>query len=119
METCPKDIAQTAVSAGTFETLVAALTAADLVGAVSEPNGPLTVFAPDDDAFAALPEGLVECLVKPENVEVLSGILTYHVVEGAVLSTDLTNNTDVTTSRIAVMTDPSKPNGPPVSQSDE
>merc|ERR1712166_1512810 len=72
-------------------TLVAALTAADLVSAIAEPNGPFTVFAPIDEAFAALPEGLVTCLLKEENVDALSAILTYHVVNGQVLSTDLTD----------------------------
>ncbi|OEU12452.1 beta-Ig-H3/fasciclin, partial [Fragilariopsis cylindrus CCMP1102] len=74
-----------------LSTLVAALTAADLVSAIAEPNGPFTVLAPTDEAFAALPEGLVECLLKEENVDALSAILTYHVVDGQVLSTDLTD----------------------------
>merc|ERR1711957_422428 len=65
--------------------------AADLVSAIAEPNGPFTVFAPTDDAFAALPAGLVTCLLKEENVDALSAILTYHVVDGQVLSTDLTD----------------------------
>jgi uncharacterized surface protein with fasciclin (FAS1) repeats len=86
-----KDIPTTAIEAGSFTTLVAALTAADLVGAVSAPKGPLTVFAPTDDAFAALPDGLVTCLLKENNVDALSAILTYHVVDGEVLSTDLTD----------------------------
>merc|ERR1711966_465126 len=83
------DIPASAVAAGTFQTLVTALTAADLVGALSEPNGPYTVFAPQDDAFAALPDGLVDCLIKPENKDTLASILPYHVVEGSVMSTDL------------------------------
>merc|ERR1712157_344750 len=87
----PLDIVQTAIDAGSFNTLVAALTAADLVGALSAPNGPYTVFAPTDDAFAALPSGLVECLLQPENRNVLSSILLYHVVSGQVLSSDLSN----------------------------
>merc|ERR1712176_1594760 len=91
------DIPQTAIANGNFETLVAALSAADLVGALSEPAGPFTVFAPTDDAFAALPDGLVDCLVKEENVNVLSDILLYHVVSGEVRSTDLTNGMDATT----------------------
>jgi uncharacterized surface protein with fasciclin (FAS1) repeats len=85
----PADIPTTATNAGGFETLVAALGAADLVTALAEPNGPFTVFAPNDDAFAALPDGLVTCLLQPENKDALTSILTYHVVEGAVLSTDL------------------------------
>ena len=77
-----------AVGAGTFETLVAAVDAAGLVETLSG-EGPFTVFAPTDDAFAALPEGLVDALLLPENEETLVAILTYHVVPGAVLSTDL------------------------------
>ena len=68
---------------------MAAVTAADLAGALSAP-GPLTVFAPTDDAFAALPAGLVDCLLLPESKDALTAILTYHVVDGAVMSTDLT-----------------------------
>merc|ERR1712176_1259075 len=91
------DIPQTAIANGSFETLVAALSAADLVGAVSAPAGPFTVFAPTDDAFAALPDGLVECLVKEENVAVLSDILLYHVVSGEVRSIDLVDGMTATT----------------------
>lgn len=91
------DIPSTAIAAGSFTTLVAALTAADLVSAVAEPNGPLTVFAPTDDAFAALPDGLVTCLLEEDNVEALSAILTYHVVSGAVLSTDITDGMEAPT----------------------
>jgi uncharacterized surface protein with fasciclin (FAS1) repeats len=76
--------------AGGFNTLVAAVTAAELGETLSGP-GPLTVFAPTDDAFAALPAGLVDCLLLPENKEALTSILTYHVVEGAVMSGDLAN----------------------------
>jgi len=75
---------------GSFGTLVAAVTAASLVETL-ESEGPYTVFAPTDDAFAALPEGLVDCLLLEENVDALSSILTYHVVAGEVLSTDLTD----------------------------
>ncbi|OEU12049.1 Fasciclin-domain-containing protein [Fragilariopsis cylindrus CCMP1102] len=85
------DIPSTAVGVPQLSTLVAALTAADLVSAIAEPNGPFTVFAPTDDAFAALPAGLVECLLEPDNKGALSAILTYHVVDGQVLSTDLTD----------------------------
>jgi len=83
----PVDIPSTVINTGLFTTLVDGLTAADLVSAVAEPNGPFTLFAPSDDAFAALPEGLVMCLLKEENVDALSAILTYHVFNGAVLST--------------------------------
>ncbi len=85
----PGTIVDVAVAAGSFKTLVAAVTAADLAGALSAP-GPLTVFAPTDDAFAALPAGLVDCLLLPESKDALTAILTYHVVDGAVMSTDLT-----------------------------
>ena len=86
----PGTIVDVAVADGSFETLVAAVTAADLVETLSS-EGPFTVFAPTDDAFAALPEGLVDCLLLEENVDALSAILTYHVVAGEVLSTDLTD----------------------------
>ena len=75
------DIVDTAVSAGSFNTLVAAVKAAGLVDALKG-DGPFTVFAPTDDAFAALPEGTVENLLKPDNKEQLVAILTYHVVSG-------------------------------------
>ena len=77
------DIVDTAVSAGSFNTLAAALKAAGLVDALKG-EGPFTVFAPTDDAFAQLPKGTVETLLKPENKAALTGILTYHVVSGAV-----------------------------------
>jgi len=83
-----KDIPTIATENGSFNTLVAALGAGDLVGTLSG-EGPFTVFAPTDDAFAALPEGLVDCLLIPDNVDALKAILTYHVVSGSVLSTDL------------------------------
>jgi uncharacterized surface protein with fasciclin (FAS1) repeats len=85
-----KDIVDTAVEAGTFTTLAAALTAAGLVDTLKG-EGPFTVFAPTDEAFAALPEGTVETLLKPENKDQLTAILTYHVVAGKVMSTDLTD----------------------------
>ncbi len=84
------NIVETAVNNGSFKTLVAAVTAADLVATLSGP-GPFTVFAPVDAAFAALPAGTVESLVKPENKGKLTSILTYHVVAGKVMSTDLSN----------------------------
>lgn len=83
-----KDIVDTAAEAGSFETLLAAATAAGLVDTLKG-EGPFTVFAPTDEAFAALPEGTVEELLKPENKEKLADILTYHVVAGEVMSTDL------------------------------
>jgi len=86
-----KDIVDTAVNAGTFETLVAAVSAAELVE-VLKSEGPFTVFAPTDEAFAALPEGTVETLLKPENKDQLVAILTYHVVPGKVMSTDLSDD---------------------------
>ena len=80
-----QDIVTTAVEAGSFKTLAAALTAADLVEAL-QGDGPFTVFAPTDEAFANLPEGTVETLLKPENKDALIGVLTYHVVPGAVMA---------------------------------
>ena len=79
------DIVDTAVSAGKFKTLATALGAADLVGALKG-DGPFTVFAPTDEAFAKLPAGTVETLLKPENKSKLAGILTYHVVPGSVMA---------------------------------
>lgn len=73
------NIVETAASTGKFETLIAAAKAAGLAGALAG-NGPLTVFAPTDEAFAKLPEGTVESLLKPENKDKLAGILSYHVV---------------------------------------
>jgi uncharacterized surface protein with fasciclin (FAS1) repeats len=90
------NIVETAVNHGSFKTLVAAVTAADLVGTLSS-EGPFTVFAPLDDAFGELPEGTVDTLVKPENKEQLSSILTYHVLAGKVLSTDLSDGMKATT----------------------
>ena len=83
-----KDIVDTAVSAGQFETLAAALTAAGLVETLKQP-GPYTVFAPTDEAFAKLPEGTLEDLLKPENKDKLTAILTYHVVPGKVDSSEV------------------------------
>ena len=85
----PGTIVDVAVGAGTFTTLVAAVQAAGLVDTLSG-EGPFTVFAPTDEAFAALPDGLVEALLLEENLDVLVQILTYHVVSGAVFSTDVT-----------------------------
>jgi len=82
-EMAKKDIVDTAISAGSFDTLVAAVKAADLVETLKG-KGPLTVFAPTDEAFAKLPKGTLEDLLKPENKEKLKAILTYHVVAGNV-----------------------------------
>jgi uncharacterized surface protein with fasciclin (FAS1) repeats len=82
------DIVDTAVSAGKFDTLVAAVKAAGLVETLKG-EGPFTVFAPSDEAFAALPEGTVATLLKPENKKALQGVLTYHVVSGKVLAADV------------------------------
>lgn len=84
-----KDIVDTAVGAGNFTTLVAAVQAAGLVDTLKG-AGPFTVFAPTDAAFAALPAGTVEDLLKPENKDKLVKVLTYHVVPGKVMSGDLT-----------------------------
>ncbi len=88
MSSATHDIVDTAVAAGTFKTLVAAVTAADL-GATLKGEGPFTVFAPTDDAFAKLPAGTVEDLVKPENKAKLAAILTYHVMVGKVMAADV------------------------------
>jgi uncharacterized surface protein with fasciclin (FAS1) repeats len=82
-----KDIVDTAVAAGNFKTLTAALQAAGLVDTLKGP-GPFTVFAPTDEAFAKLPPGTVEELLKPENKDKLVAILTYHVVSGKVMAKD-------------------------------
>ncbi len=82
------DIVDTAVAAGSFNTLVAAVTAAGLVDTLKGP-GPFTVFAPSDDAFAKLPAGTVDDLVKPENKDKLTKILTLHVLPGKVMAADV------------------------------
>lgn len=84
----PGTIVDVAAENGDFTTLVAAVEAADLVETLSG-DGPFTVFAPTDAAFDALPEGLVDKLLLPENVDVLIAILTYHVVAGKVLAADV------------------------------
>merc|ERR1711865_832236 len=92
------DIPTTAIQAGIFSTLVAALSATNLVGALSEPKGPFTVFAPNDAAFNALPKGLVNCLLEEKNLPILSDILLYHVSNGqSLLSTDLSNGQQIAT----------------------
>jgi uncharacterized surface protein with fasciclin (FAS1) repeats len=83
-----KDIVDTAVAAGQFKTLAAALKAAGLVETLKG-SGPFTVFAPTDEAFAKLPKGTVEDLLKPENKAKLTAILTYHVVPGKVMAADV------------------------------
>ena len=82
------NIVETAVAAGSFNTLVAAVQAAGLVETLSG-DGPFTVFAPTDEAFAKLPEGTVESLLKPENKDQLVAVLTYHVIPGKVMSADI------------------------------
>ena len=84
----PKDIVDTAVAAGDFNTLVAAVKAAGLVETLKG-DGPFTVFAPTDAAFAKLPAGTVENLLKPENRDQLRAVLTYHVVPGKVMAADV------------------------------
>jgi uncharacterized surface protein with fasciclin (FAS1) repeats len=92
-----QDIVDTAIAAGQFGTLVAAVQAAELVD-VLKGDGPFTVFAPSDEAFAALPAGTVENLLKPENKDQLVAILTYHVVPGKIMSADIASKTaEVTT----------------------
>ena len=83
-----QDIVDTAVGAGQFKTLAAALGGAGLVGTLKG-AGPFTVFAPTDAAFAKLPAGTVETLLKPENKDKLTAILTYHVVPGRVMAADV------------------------------
>merc|ERR1711907_268987 len=94
VETDLVDIPTTAEIAGDFNTLLAAVTAAGLASTLAG-DGPFTVFAPNDAAFAALPEGLVECLL--DDIPSLTNILLYHVASGNVLSSDLTDGMKVTT----------------------
>jgi len=102
-----KDIVDIAVEAGSFTTLVAAVQAAGLVDTLKG-EGPFTVFAPTDEAFAALPAGTVEGLLKPENKDQLTAILTYHVIPAKVMSGDLSNGMSATTvqgSDVKIMTE--------------
>ena len=102
-----QDIVDTAVGAGSFTTLVAAVEAAGLVETLKG-EGPFTVFAPTDEAFAALPEGTVENLLMPENKDQLVAVLTYHVVPGKVMSGDLTNGMEAATvqgANVTIMTE--------------
>lgn len=101
------DIVDTAIAAGSFKTLAAALKAADLVDALKG-KGPFTVFAPTDAAFAALPKGTLETLLKPENKATLQTILTYHVVAGDVRAKDvvrLTNADTLSGQRVDIQVD--------------
>lgn len=97
------DIIDTAVAAGNFTTLVAAVEAAGLVETLKG-EGPFTVFAPTDEAFAALPAGTVDTLLLPENKDKLTAILTYHVVPGAVMSSSLTEGMSADTVQGAPVT---------------
>ena len=92
----PKDIVDTAVAAGSFGTLVQAVQAAGLVETLKG-EGPFTVFAPTDEAFAKLPAGTLEDLLKPDNKEKLTAILTYHVVPGRVMAADVVGLESATT----------------------
>jgi len=94
--TTDDDIVDVAVKAGSFNTLTAALQAAGLVETLKG-EGPFTVFAPTDEAFAKLPAGTVEHLLKPENKDQLIAILTFHVVPGKVMSSDLLTTTAAAT----------------------
>ncbi len=105
-ELAPQDIVATAIGAGSFKTLAAALTAAGLVETL-QGKGPFTVFAPTDEAFAKLPAGTVENLLKPENKALLTAILTYHVVPGNVMAKDvvkLSNAGTVNGQRVDIRT---------------
>ena len=102
-----KDIVDTAVGAGQFNTLAAALQAAGLVETLKG-AGPFTVFAPTDEAFAKLPAGTVEDLLKPENKDKLTAILTYHVVAGEVMAADVVKMSDAMTvngAKLAIKVD--------------
>ena len=90
------DVVDTAISAGDFSTLVAALKAADLVQTLKG-EGPFTVFAPTDEAFEKLPNGTLDSLLQPENKAQLSSILTYHVVPGKVMASDVVKLTSAKT----------------------
>lgn len=99
----PKDIVGLAVETDILSTLVAAVTAGDLA-ATLQGEGPFTVFAPTNAAFEALPEGTLETLLKPENKDQLVSILTYHVVPGKVMSTDLSDGMKAATVNGAEVT---------------
>ncbi len=117
-----KDIVDTAVAAGNFKTLAAALKAAGWVETLKG-EGPFTVFAPTDEAFAKLPEGTVESLLKPENKEKLIAVLTYHVVQGKWMAADVVKLTEAKTVQgskvqIAVKDDKVKVDGANVVKTD-
>ena len=97
------DIVDTAVADGRFTTLAAALGAADLIDTLKG-EGPFTVFAPTDDAFAKLPEGTVETLLLPENLEQLKSILLYHVISGKVMAADVVTLTSADTVLVDAVT---------------
>jgi uncharacterized surface protein with fasciclin (FAS1) repeats len=98
-----QDIVDTAVETGSFTTLVAAVQAAGLVD-ILKADGPLTVFAPTDEAFAKLPEGTVESLLEPENIEQLRAILAYHVVSGQVMAANVTDGLEAASLNGATLT---------------
>jgi transforming growth factor-beta-induced protein len=105
--TAKKDIVDTAVAAGSFKTLTAAIQAAGLTDTLKG-KGPFTVFAPTDDAFAKLPAGTVDNLLKPENKEKLVAILTYHVVPGRITAAQVSKMTEAKTvngKELAIRTD--------------
>ena len=116
-----KDIVDTAIDAGSFTTLVAAVQAAGLVDTLKS-EGPFTVFAPTDAAFAAIPAGTVEDLLKPENKDKLVSILTYHVLPGKVMSGDLSEGLKAATvqgSEVTVtLADGAKVDGATISAAD-
>jgi uncharacterized surface protein with fasciclin (FAS1) repeats len=101
-ETTAGTIVDVASGAGNFSTLVAAVTAADLVETLSG-EGPFTVFAPTDEAFAALPAGVLDGLLLPENKDLLIQILTYHVVSGMVMAADVTDGDVATVEGSTIM----------------
>jgi uncharacterized surface protein with fasciclin (FAS1) repeats len=102
METQLGTIVDVATQAGTFNTLVAAIGAAELEATLSS-EGPFTVFAPTDEAFAALPAGVLDALLLPENKAVLTQILTYHVVAGKVYAADVTDGVVATVEGSEIM----------------
>ena len=104
-----KTLVEIAAGAGQFNTLVAAVKAAGLADTLSG-KGPFTVFAPTDDAFAKLPAGTVETLLKPENKEKLAGILTYHVLSGKVMAADVATSSPKTVNgkEVAIKVDSGK-----------
>ena len=103
----PGDIVEVAVAHGSFETLAAALTAAGLVETL-QGDGPFTVFAPTDEAFAALPEGVLEALLLEENRDLLIMTLSYHVIEGKVYADDLTTRVFPTLDGVGLSIDTSE-----------